>query len=148
MFTQREKKIIALAHSIIARRFTRLDSLTSPQMVFEFLKTRFATLEHETFSMILLDSQHRVIETVDLFHGTIDSSAVYPREVVKTVLHHNAAAVVLAHNHPSGLAEPSKADRQITERLTLALDLIEVRVLDHIVVGGNNTVSFAERGWI
>ncbi|ATD40542.1 TPA: DNA repair protein RadC [Aeromonas salmonicida] len=148
MFTEREKRIIALAHSIIARRFTRLDSLNSPEMVVEYLKTRFAILEHETFAMILLDNQHRVINAVDLSHGTIDSAAVYPREVVKTALKHNAAAVILAHNHPSGVAEPSRADRQITERLQAALDLVDIRVLDHIVVAGENSMSFAERGLI
>lgn len=148
MFTEREKRIIALARSIIARRFTRLDSLNSPEMVVEYLKTRFAILEHETFAMILLDNQHRVINAVDLSHGTIDSAAVYPREVVKTALKHNAAAVILAHNHPSGVAEPSRADRQITERLQAALDLVDIRVLDHIVVAGENSMSFAERGLI
>ena len=98
--------------------------------------------------MILLDNQHRVINAVDLSHGTIDSAAVYPREVVKTALKHNAAAVILAHNHPSGVAEPSRADRQITERLQAALDLVDIRVLDHIVVAGENSLSFAERGLI
>ncbi|MCK0187651.1 DNA repair protein RadC [Aeromonas hydrophila] len=148
MFTEREKQIIALAHSIIARRFTRLDLLSSPEMVVEFLTTRFATHEHETFAMILLDNQHWVIDTVDLIHGTIDSAAVYPREVVKTALKYNAAAVILAHNHPSGIAEPSRADIQITERLQAALELVEIRVLDHVVVAGEYSVSFAERGLI
>ena len=148
MFTEREKRIIALAHSIIARRFTRLDSLNSPEMVVEYLKTRFAILEHETFAMILLDNQHRVINAVDLSHGTIDSAAVYPREVVKTALKHNAAAVILAHNHPSGIAEPSQSDQLITRRIRDALELVDIRLLDHFIIGDNCCVSLASRGML
>lgn len=99
------------------------------------------------FSILLLDSQHRLIEYRELFFGTIDAAPIYPREVVKLVLEFNAAAVILAHNHPSGVAEPSQADRRITERLTEALKMIDVRVLDHIIIG-ESCVSFAERGYL
>ena len=108
---------------------------------------KLAPYEREVFCVLLLDSQHRLIEYRELFFGTIDATAVYPREVVKLVLEHNAAAVIFAHNHPSGVAEPSTADKNITQKLTTALAVIDVRVLDHIVVG-ETQVSFAERGLI
>ena len=98
------------------------------------------------FTCLYLDNQHRVVKLEELFSGTIDGAAVYPREVVKRCLRHNAAAVIFAHNHPSGVAEPSQADIAITRRLAAALNTIDVRVLDHIVVGRNEAVSFAERG--
>jgi len=98
--------------------------------------------------VLLLDNQNRLLAHETLFHGTISSTVVYPREVVKAALRHNAAAVILAHNHPSGFAEPSDADRNITERLKKALILVEVRLLDHLVVGSKEIVSFAERSWI
>ena len=102
----------------------------------------------EVFALLLLDNQHRVIQFVELFYGTIDAASVWPREIVQIALKHNAAAVILAHNHPSGVAEPSRADRQITDRITAALALIDIRVLDHLVIGDGITVSFAERGWL
>ena len=105
-------------------------------------------MEHEQFCALFLDSQHRLIEFAELFRGTLDSASVYPREVAKEALHHNAAAVIFAHNHPSGIAEPSMADRKITKRLQEALGLFEIRVLDHIVVGSPGMVSFAEEGLI
>ncbi|MCG6507504.1 DNA repair protein RadC, partial [Vibrio parahaemolyticus] len=104
--------------------------------------------QREAFYILFLDNQHRVIRDEVLFEGTIDAASVYPREVVKRALHHNAAALILAHNHPSGVAEPSQADRRITQRLTDALALVDIRVLDHFVVGDGDVVSFAERGWI
>jgi DNA repair protein RadC len=100
------------------------------------------------FAVLFLDNQHRLIEYVELFRGTIDAAAVYPREVVKETLSRNAAAVIFAHNHPSGSVEASQADRMLTDRLKQALALVDVRVLDHIIVAGNATVSFAERGWL
>ena len=100
------------------------------------------------FALLLLDNQHRVIQFVELFYGTLDSASVWPREIVQIALKHNAAAVILAHNHPSGVAEPSRADRQITDRILAALALIDIRVLDHLVIGDGITVSFAERGWL
>jgi DNA repair protein RadC len=108
----------------------------------------FAGKEHECFVVLFLDSQHRLIVVEELFRGTIDGAAVYPREVVKAALRHNAAALVLSHNHPSGVAEPSAADRALTERLRSALAVVDVRTLDHVVVGGTAAVSFAERGWM
>lgn len=124
-------------------------ALTSSELVRKYLILQLAQFEEEHFSMILLDNQHRVIGFENIFRGTIDGASVYPREVVKTVLAHNAAAVILAHNHPSGNPEPSGSDRALTNRLKEALALIDVRILDHIIVGGCSetlTVSFAERG--
>lgn len=123
-------------------------SLTSPGDTRRFLLAQMRGLKHEVFSAIWLDNQHRVLAYEPLFNGTIDGAAVYPREVVRTALKHNAAAAILAHNHPSGVAEPSQADRQITDRLVDSLGAIDVRVLDHMVVGAGVVVSFAERGWI
>lgn len=126
-------------------------ALTSPNLVREYLILRLAQFEEEHFSMILLDNKHRVIGFENMFRGTIDGASVYPREVVKTVLAHNAAAVILAHNHPSGNTEPSSADIALTKQLKDSLELIDVRVLDRIIVGGCSqtlTVSFAERGLI
>ena len=104
--------------------------------------------EREVFGLILLDSQHGVLGFETLFYGTIDSASVYPREIIKCVLNANAAAVILAHNHPSGRPEPSAADIALTKRLPTALDTVEVRLLDHLVIGGTDSVSFAERGLI
>lgn len=100
------------------------------------------------FACLLLDNRHRVIRYQPLFYGTINAASVYPREVVALALEQGAAALILAHNHPSGVAEPSQADRQITERLVQALALVEVRVLDHLVIGDGDSISFAERGWL
>lgn len=119
--------------------------LTSPQDGKDYAKLQLATYEHEVFACIFLDSRNRVIAFEKLFRGTIDCASVYPREVVKACLSHNAAAVIFAHNHPSGATEPSQADIQITERLKNALLLIDITVLDHLIVG-EDVVSFAERG--
>lgn len=140
-------EILAAARSVLNRRFRRGTTIGSPKDTSEFLQMRFAGYEHETFAILWLDNRHRVIEFDEIFRGTIDNTTVYPREVVKTALHRNAAACILAHNHPSGVAEPSQADELITRRLKDALDLIDVRLLDHIVVG-DTTVSLAERGLI
>jgi DNA repair protein RadC len=122
------------------------DVLTSSELTRQYLRARLGKYEHEVFACLFLDNQHRVVNLEELFSGTIDGAAVYPREVVKRCLHNNAAAVIFAHNHPSGIAEPSQADVSITQRLKIALNTIDVRVLDHIVVGGRDVVSFAERG--
>lgn len=143
-----EDAAIADALSILARRFARGDTLSSPQAVADYLKVKYAQYEHEVFALLILDSQHRVLALTELARGSIDGAAVYPREVVKAVLAVNGSAVIMAHNHPSGIPEPSAADRAITERLKSALALIDVRVLDHLVIGGANHVSFAERGWV
>jgi|TARA_B110000261_G_C12849027_1_gene263566 DNA repair protein RadC len=119
--------------------------MTSPQASKDFVKLKLFAYEHEVFACLFLDNRNRVIGFDELFRGTIDSASVYPREVVKACLSHNAASVILAHNHPSGVSEPSQADIAITERLRKALALIDVRVLDHLIVGEEVT-SFAERG--
>ena len=122
-------------------------AFTSSSSVRDWLRLQLASLEREEFIVLFLDNQHCLIAHETLFTGTINHTQVHPREVVKAALKHNAA-VVLAHNHPSGEAEPSNADRQITERLKDALELMEIRLLDHLVVGGMEVVSFAERGWL
>ena len=140
-----EAELIAQASAILETRL-RGEPLSSPEASKEFLRLKLAPLEHEVFACLFLDNRHRVIAFETLFRGTIDGASVYPREVVKTALHHNAAAVIFSHNHPSGVAQPSRADEQLTRRLIDALALIDVRVLDHIVASTEGTVSFAERG--
>lgn len=122
--------------------------LSVPAAVREYLKMHFAGQEHESFVVMFLDAQHRLLTAPELFRGTLTQTSVYPREVVKVALKANAAAVILAHNHPSGVAEPSQADCQLTEALKKALGLVDVRVLDHFIVAGSEMVSFAERGLI
>jgi DNA repair protein RadC len=139
--------IIEKALRILMQRLKKSGTvLTSPEATRDYLRLQLAGLEHEVFACLLLDNRHRVIAYRELFRGTIDGASVYPREVVKEVLAHNAAAVIFAHNHPSGDPEPSTADHRITTRLKDALVLIEVRVLDHIVLGSESSISFAERG--
>lgn len=123
-------------------------AFTSSNSVRDWLRLQLATLDREAFTVLWLDNQHRLIAHDTLFLGTINSITVHPREVVKSGLKNNAAAAVLAHNHPSGEAEPSQADRLITERLKQALDMVDIRLLDHLVVGAMDIVSFAERGWL
>jgi DNA repair protein RadC len=120
--------------------------LTSPAMVRDFLRLRLAGKQYEVFVVIFLDAQHRVIEVVDLFTGTLTQTSVYPREVVRACIEKNAAAVMFAHNHPSGIAQPSRSDELLTRNLKDALELVDVTVLDHFVVGDTAIVSFAERG--
>ncbi|MAZ69789.1 DNA repair protein RadC [Porticoccus sp.] len=139
-------QILTAARQVIDQKIQRGASFTSPAIVKEFLCAKLAGFDHEVFACLFLDSQHRLIEYAELFRGTIDGAAVYPREVVKMALQVNAAAVIFSHNHPSGNPEPSQADRTITQRLKEALALVDVRTLDHIVVGGEQTSSFAERG--
>ncbi|UAN41000.1 DNA repair protein RadC [Enterobacter sp. JBIWA008] len=123
-------------------------AFTSSSSVRDWLRLQLASLDREAFTVLWLDNQHRLIDHDTLFLGTINSITVHPREVVKSGLKNNAAAALLAHNHPSGEAEPSHADRLITERLKQTLELIDIRLLDHLVVGGMDIVSFAERGWL
>lgn len=123
-------------------------AFTSSSSVRDWLRLQLTLEEREEFTVLFLDNQHRLIAHETLFRGTINSMTVYPREVVKAGLKHNAAAAVLAHNHPSGYAEPSSADRQMTTRLQQALELVDIRLLDHLVVGGMEIVSFSERGWL
>lgn len=126
----------------------RGDALTSPDDTRRYLTACLRGYGHEVFAALFLDNRHRVIAFEELFSGTIDGASVHPREVVKRALSHNAAALILAHNHPSGVAEPSRADESITRRLREALGLVEIRVLDHLIVGDGEIVSLAERGLI
>lgn len=139
-------EVLRAARQVIGRRVRRGTSMTSPQVVRDFLRTKLAELPHEVFVALLLDAQNRLVQYVELFRGTLAQTSVYPREVVKTALAYNAAAMILAHNHPSGVAEPSRADELLTQSLKQALALVDVRVLDHFIVAGADTLSFAERG--
>jgi DNA repair protein RadC len=139
-------EILAMAKRLIQHKYRRGRSLTSPDNCREFLMLELAPLEHEVFYGIFLDNQHRIIKAECCFQGTIHHANVYPREVVKRGLQLNAKALILAHNHPSGLAEPSKEDKAITKRLIEALALVEITVLDHFVIGGTELFSFAEAG--
>ena len=139
--------VLEMARRHLRQTLERQDALTSPDLTRQFLAATMRAYPHEVFACLLLDNQHRVIEFRELFRGTIDGASVYPREVVKTALAYNAAAVIFAHNHPSGIAEPSEADRLITHRLKQALNLVDIRVLDHFIVGdGDRAYSFAENG--
>ncbi len=130
----------------LAAELQRGDSLTDPEAAGRFLALKLRHLPHEVFACLFLDTRHRVLAFEELFQGTIDGAQVHPREVLRRCLAHNAAAVILAHNHPSGVAEPSAADRAITQRLREALAMIDVRVLDHLVIGDGAPLSFAARG--
>jgi len=141
-----EAQIIKAAKSLLDNRFKPGQSITSPELTAEWFRNNLMDLEHEVFACLFLDNQHRVIQLDELFRGTIDGASVYPREVVKKALHHNAAAVIFAHNHPSGVAEPSQADRHITDKLKQALALFDIRVLDHFIIGDGLPYSFAEHG--
>ncbi len=140
--------VLEMGRRHLSETMRRGDALTSSHLVKQFLQSKLRHLRYEVFALLYLDNQHRVIAYEDLFRGTIDGASVYSREVVIQALQHNAAAVIFAHNHPSGVAEPSQADRQITDYLIKALDLVDVRVLDHMVIGDGEVVSFAERGWV
>jgi DNA repair protein RadC len=122
--------------------------LTSPTTVKDYLRIHFRGQQYESFVCLFLDAQSRLIEVEELFRGTLTQTSVYPREVVKAALAHNAASVILSHNHPSGIAEPSVQDQALTRTLSEALSLVDIRVLDHLIVGGTGTFSFAERGLI
>ena len=124
------------------------NALNSPSAVRDYLRLRLQSLPHEVFVALFLDAQHRVIGIEELFRGTLTQTSVYPREVVKRALHHNAGAMIFAHNHPSGVAEPSHADETLTQALKQALALVDVRVIDHFIVAGSGVLSFAERGLI
>jgi DNA repair protein RadC len=139
-------EVLSQAWGVLADRVKPGVALSSPQDVKDYLRLAIGLLEHEVFCVVFLDAQHRVIELRQMFRGTVTQTSVYPREVVKESLELNAAAVILAHNHPSGVPEPSRADEFLTQALKTALQLVDVRVLDHLVVTANATVSFAERG--
>jgi DNA repair protein RadC len=139
-------EILEAARAVMNRRVRRGSHMDSPATVRDFLTVRLGHLEHEVFAVLLLDARNRLIEFVELFRGTIDGASVYPREVVKLALAKNAAAVLIAHDHPSGVSEPSHADELITRRLRDALALVDIRLLDHIIIAGGESLSLAERG--
>jgi DNA repair protein RadC len=138
--------VLEMARRALKEKITNGAALNSPAAVREYLRLKLQALPHEVFVAFFLDAQNRVIEIEELFRGTLTQTSVYPREVVKRALHHNAGAVIFAHNHPSGVAEPSHADETLTQALKQALALVDVRVLDHFIVAGAGVVSFAERG--
>lgn len=140
--------VLEMARRALQEALPARDALASPAAVRDYLRLRLAGMAHEVFMVLYLDAQNGILGDEVLFTGTLNQAAVYPREVVKKALARNAAALILAHNHPSGVAEPSSADRLLTEQLKSALALVEVRVLDHFIVAGAKAVSLAERGWI
>lgn len=143
-----EDKVIARALRILEGRIRSGVALTSPGAVRDYLRLSLGGREHEVFVCIWMDAQHRVIGLEEPFRGTLTQTSVHPREIVKSALKHNAAAVIFAHNHPSGVAQPSQADELLTRNLKEALELVDVKVLDHFIVAGHQAISFAERGLI
>ena len=146
LYSQDAEQIMGAALALLQERAHYADALTTPAAVRDYLRLSLSAREHEIFACVWMDAQHRVIKFEEMFRGTLTQSSVYPREVVKSALAHNAAAVIFAHNHPSGIAEPSRADELITTKLRNALALVEVKVLDHFIIAGKETLSFAERG--
>lgn len=140
--------IFEMSRRALLEQMQQRDALGSPQAVRDYLKLRLGALQREVFMVMFLDAQNRIQAVEELFSGTLTQTSVYPREVVKRCLFHNAAAVIFAHNHPSGVAEPSQADEALTRALKDALALVDVRVLDHFVIAGNAALSFAERGML
>ncbi len=139
---------LELGRRYLESRLRRGTPLGCPADTRRFLTARLRRHQHEVFACLFLDNRHRLICFEELFRGTVNGASVHPREIAKRALHHNAAAVIIAHNHPSGVAEPSQADRAITDRIRDTMALIDVRLMDHFVVGDGEIVSFAERGWI
>ena len=137
---------VELAARTLGEELQKRSALTSPQAVRDYLRLKLAGLPHEVFVCIHLDAQHRVIAIEEMFRGTLTQTSVYPREVVKAALKANAASVIFAHNHPSGIAQPSQSDELLTRNLKDALSLVEIKVLDHFIVAGTQALSFAERG--
>jgi len=140
--------VLEMARRALGDEFKNRDIMDSPELVRDYLRLTLLNKEHEIFLGIFLDTKNRTIATEELFNGTLTQTSVYPREVIKRVLHHNAAAIIFAHNHPSGDTEPSQADKALTTTLKQALALIDVKVLDHFIVGDGTTLSFAENGLI
>src|SRR5450755_1808558 len=141
-----DSEIVSAALGILAKRIAKGSIIKNMEDAKKYLAVRFADLEHEVFAIIYLTNRHQVIACEEIFRGTIDGASVHPREVVKSALQYNAAALLIAHPHPSGIAEPSTADELITRRLKAALALVDIRIIDHLVIAGNHAVSFAERG--
>lgn len=140
--------VLTAARAAIDHKVARGASMSSPETVKRYLISKLAGYSHEVFAVLMLDAHHRLIQYVEMFHGTICSTAVYPRAVVIAALKHEAAAIIFAHNHPSGCPDPSKADIDLTRILKQSLDTVDVRTLDHIIVGGHETTSLTERGLI
>jgi len=140
--------VLELARRHLGETLSRESALQNPEETRRYLSAKLREYPYEVFACLFLDTRHRVIACEELFRDTIDGASVHPREVLRRAMQHNAAALIFAHNHPSGIAEPSQADRRITERLREVMALVDIRVLDHIVVGDQKSVSFAERGWI
>ena len=140
------EQILVAARQVLAHRVRRGATLSSPRSVYEYLTVKLGTLDYEVFGLILLDQRHKVIEYVELFRGTLSGANVYPREIVKLVMEKGAAGVVLFHNHPSSVSDFSHADELITKRLVSCLELIDAKVIDHLIVGAGDVLSFAERG--
>lgn len=140
------KAVVELVRRALIEDIGERESLSSPRAVCDFLLLTLGGRAYEVFMALFLDSQNRLLASEELFRGTLTQTSVYPREVVKTALRHNAAGVIFAHNHPSGVAEPSRADELLTQTLKSALSLVEIKTLDHFIVAGTRTVSFAERG--
>ncbi len=139
-------EVLQAARRVLSSKVRRGSTMTSPEVVKDYLRLQFGELEHEVFVVVFLDAQHRLICAKEMFRGTVSQTSVYPREVVKAGLGVNAAAVLLAHNHPSGSSEPSRADEYLTQTLKAALALVDIRVLDHFVVAADSVCSFAQRG--
>jgi DNA repair protein RadC len=140
------EEVIAAARRVLSARVRRGSSLDSPEAVKTYLTVLMGALEHEVFTVLFVDAQHRLIAVREMFRGTLSQTSVYPREVIKEALALNAGAVFLVHNHPSGVGEPSRADEFLTKQLQAALALVDVRVLDHFIVAGDQVTSFAQRG--
>jgi DNA repair protein RadC len=140
--------IFEMSQRALSEQLQVRDVLNSPQAVRDYLVLKLGSLTKEVFLVLFLDTQNRLVATEEMFSGSLKETSVYPREVLKRALHHNAASVIFAHNHPSGIAQQSSADEQITKQLKQALDLVDVRVLDHFIVAGNQTLSFSEKGLI
>jgi DNA repair protein RadC len=138
--------IVEMARRALAEQIQDRDAMSSPQAVRDYLRLSLGARPHEVFVAMFLDAQNRLLGCEELFRGTLTQTSVYPREVVKTALRYNAAGVIFAHNHPSGVAEPSRADELLTQTLKQALSLVEIKTLDHFIVAGSKTISFAERG--
>jgi DNA repair protein RadC len=140
--------VLSAAREILATRIRHGDVLNSPGAVRDYLQLVLHSREYEVFVVVLLDAQNRVLASEEMFRGTLTQTSVYPREVVKTALRHNAAAVIFAHNHPSGVTEPSHADQLLTQSLKQALALVDIKVLDHFIIAGGSSLSMAERGML
>lgn len=141
-------EVFRAAAEAIEHRFSKTQSFTSPEVVCEFLRAKLVGREREVFAVMFLDSRHRLLSYEELFYGTIDAAEVHPREIIKRALELNAAAMIISHNHPSGDPEPSAADRALTNTIKTAANMMDIRLLDHVVIGGDRAVAFSSRGWV